>query len=60
MAEAALATGADGYILKSDSGDELLPAIEAIIEGKQFISARLAGDVAKRNDNVSGFARTCR
>jgi len=36
-------TGADGYVIKSDAGSELLPAVEAIIEGKPFISGRFAG-----------------
>jgi len=43
IAEAALATGAAGYVLKSDAGLELRPAIEAVMEGKQFISAAFAG-----------------
>jgi DNA-binding NarL/FixJ family response regulator len=45
VARAALATGAYGYVLKSDAGDELLPAIEAIIDGKRFVSARFANDL---------------
>ena len=43
IAEAALATGARGYIVKSNAGRELLPAIEAVLEGERFISAKLAG-----------------
>lgn len=38
----ALSTGAQGYILKSDAAHELLPAITAVAEGRQFMSARLA------------------
>jgi DNA-binding NarL/FixJ family response regulator len=37
----ALSTGARGYILKSDAA-ELLPAVRAVLEGKRFVSARLA------------------
>jgi DNA-binding NarL/FixJ family response regulator len=42
-AEEALNTGAGGYVLKSDAGRELLPGIKAVLEGKRFISASLAG-----------------
>ena len=41
--EAALSTGAGGYVLKSDAGSELLPAIEAVLRGKPFVSAVLDG-----------------
>jgi len=43
VAEEALSTGAGGYVVKSDAGCELLPAIKAVLEGKRFISASLAG-----------------
>ena len=41
IAEEALSTGAGGYVVKSDAGSELLPAIEAVLRGKQFVSAGL-------------------
>ena len=31
--------GAQGYVLKAQAGSELLPAIEAVIQGKQFVSS---------------------
>jgi DNA-binding NarL/FixJ family response regulator len=34
----ALSTGATGYLLKSDSGSELLNAVRAVLEDQQFIS----------------------
>jgi DNA-binding NarL/FixJ family response regulator len=43
IAEEALRTGASGYILKSDAARELMPAIRAVLQGKQFVSARFAG-----------------
>src|SRR5262245_26011411 len=43
IAEGALGTGACGYVIKSDAARELLPAVKAVLEGKRFISARLAG-----------------
>ena len=45
IAEAALSTGARGYVVKSDAGRELLPAIRAVVEGEQFVSARFASQV---------------
>lgn len=42
IAQEALATGAGGYVLKSDAPSELLPAIKAVLEGKKFISSSLA------------------
>ncbi len=43
IAEEALKTGANGYVLKSDAAAELLLAIKAVLEGKRFVSASLAG-----------------
>ena len=43
IAEEALGTGAGGYLVKSDAAKELLSAINAVLEGKRFISASLAG-----------------
>ena len=41
IAREALNAGAQGYVLKTDAESELLPAIEAVLQGKQFISSRL-------------------
>jgi CheY-like chemotaxis protein len=43
IAGAALSTGARGYLLKSDAGHELFPALETVVRGGRFISARLLG-----------------
>ena len=32
-----------GYVVKSDAGSELLPAVDAVLNGKRFVSASLAG-----------------
>jgi len=45
IVEAALANGAGGYVVKSDAGSDLLPAIRAVLEGKRFISASLTGQL---------------
>lgn len=44
MVKEALETGAGGYLLKFDAVDELLPAVEAVLQGKQFVSASLTRD----------------
>ena len=38
----ALGTGAAGYVVKSDAAGELLPAINAVLQGKRYVSASLA------------------
>jgi len=35
----ALRNGAKAYVLKVDAYRELLPAVEAVLEGKRFISS---------------------
>ena len=39
----ALSTGALGYVCKPDAEGELLPAVEAALRGKQFVSGSLKG-----------------
>jgi DNA-binding NarL/FixJ family response regulator len=36
----ALSLGASGYVVKVSAGIDLLPAIEAVISGRQFVSGR--------------------
>jgi len=43
IAEVALSTGVAGYVVKSNAARELLSAIKAVLEGRRFISASLAG-----------------
>jgi len=42
--EAALRAGADGYLLKSDGGDELFSALRRIGQGESYLSASLDAD----------------
>lgn len=44
IAEEALRTGASGYVVKSSAASDLLPAVEAVLQGKRFVSPSLAGD----------------
>jgi DNA-binding NarL/FixJ family response regulator len=41
VAEAAIAAGGRGYVLKSDAGRELLPAVEAVLLEHRYVSAGL-------------------
>jgi DNA-binding NarL/FixJ family response regulator len=43
IAVEALNTGASGYVVKRDAESELISAVEAVIQGKRFISSRLKG-----------------
>ena len=41
-AEEALATGAAGYVVKSDAATDLVGAATAVLEGRRFVSRRFA------------------
>lgn len=38
VAKAALATGADAFVTKVSAATDLIPAVQAVLEGKNFIS----------------------
>jgi DNA-binding NarL/FixJ family response regulator len=43
VVQEALALGALGYVVKAHAGSELLPAVEAVLQGRQFVSSGLSG-----------------
>ena len=43
VAQQALALGALGYVVKAHAGSELLAAVEAVLQGGQFVSSGLTG-----------------
>jgi DNA-binding NarL/FixJ family response regulator len=43
VVQEALGTGADGYVVKTDAGRELLEAVSAFLRGDQFVSRRFSG-----------------
>jgi DNA-binding NarL/FixJ family response regulator len=45
VVQEAFRIGALGYVVKANAGSDLLPAVEAVCQGKRFVSARLAGHV---------------
>jgi len=42
IVEGALKVG-DGFVIKSEAAHDLVPAVKAVLEGKRFVSSRLAG-----------------
>src|SRR4029077_18810021 len=55
LVEAALATGARGYVVKSHAGRELLPAMEAIAEGRSYLSVSLRRSQRRPCHHAAGF-----
>jgi DNA-binding NarL/FixJ family response regulator len=53
IAEEGLRIGAIGYVVKSDAGAELLPALKAALEGRRLLSASLVGRDAVDASNES-------
>jgi|SRR5882724_4176762 len=43
VAAAAVNAGGHGYVLKSDAANELLVAVEAVLQGKRFVSSTFTG-----------------
>jgi DNA-binding NarL/FixJ family response regulator len=43
VAQAALDTGAKGYRLRTDTESELWTALEAVLQGKRYVSSGLDG-----------------
>jgi CheY-like chemotaxis protein len=51
IVQAALETGAKGYVAKTDAGRELIPAIDAVLRGQMYVSTRIAPhDLAQASD----------
>lgn len=51
IAQEALRAGGKGYLVKSDAGSDLLPAIRAVAEGRRFVSSSLAGHAGTGREN---------
>jgi len=52
LAEGALATGALGYIIKSDAAVELLPAMDAVSKGRRYVGASAVTPTETRQEHV--------
>ena len=54
MAEAAFNAGALGYVIKVHAASELLAAVEAVCQGKRFISKGVSGQIIAGAANAQG------
>jgi DNA-binding NarL/FixJ family response regulator len=52
IAEQAFRIGASGYVVKSNAASELLPAVEAVLQGKRFVSAGIEGSSELKQQSV--------
>jgi CheY-like chemotaxis protein len=52
IVEAALDTGANGYVVKADAGKDLARAVEAVFQGKRFVSSRLKGCISADTEDA--------
>ena len=59
VVQAALGTGARGYVLKTDAGRELLTAVAGILSGNGFVSSGIEGsDSGGAEDKQMASAKT--
>ena len=49
VVRAALSTGARGYVLKTDAGNELLTAVAGVLGGDDFVSSGIEGGDSDEN-----------
>jgi DNA-binding NarL/FixJ family response regulator len=54
VAQEAFSVGALGYVVKAHAGRELLAAVEAVCQGKQFVSKGLSGGAGTSVTDVQG------
>ena len=58
--EAALSAGGTGYVLKSAAREELLDAIQSVMNGRIYVSAGLSGENLERFQDPARAATTLR
>jgi DNA-binding NarL/FixJ family response regulator len=51
LVQKGLATGALGYVLKLTAGEELVPAIHAVLQGQQHVSPLIGGRTMQVGDD---------
>ena len=57
IAREAIRAGGSGYVVKSDAGNDLLPAVEAVLQGQRFASASLGSELFGGNVAVDHCLR---
>jgi DNA-binding NarL/FixJ family response regulator len=58
VVQEALASGALGYVVKVHAGTELLPAVEAVLQSRQFVSKGLSGQRFEASSDLKPFDRS--
>jgi len=58
VVQEALALGALGYVVKAHAGSELLPAVEAVLQGRQFVGSGLSGQYLSPMSDSKTLDRT--
>jgi len=53
----AVSAGVEGYLLKDDGEKELLPAVDAVLGGRGFLSPVLRGELEARNRLLPEFVK---
>ena len=51
LVQEALSNGAQGYVLKTHAGSDLLPAIKAVLRGENFVSSGIRGGDSGETEN---------
>ena len=57
VVQEALGLGAVGYVVKMHAGRELLPAVEAVLQGTQYVSSGLSGHCFTPSPNPKNLER---
>ena len=58
IVRAALSSGAQGYVLKTDAGSELLPAVAGVLGGDDFVSSGIKEGDAGETDKCPSDAQS--
>jgi DNA-binding NarL/FixJ family response regulator len=53
MFDKAMDLGAKGYVLKDSAADEIVGALDSVMQGNAFVSARLSGYLVQRIERIS-------
>jgi DNA-binding NarL/FixJ family response regulator len=60
LVRAALNTGAQGYVLKTDTASELLAAVSAVLGGGHFLSSGVKGHYSAATEDVTFASKITR
>jgi two-component system response regulator NreC len=58
VVQRAFEVGGNGYVLKAQAGSDLLPALEAVLQGRRFVSSGLGEHAATDRSPTPDHSRT--